>query len=211
MGKILKLGIVLFIITAVTGMILGGVYTITLKPIKVAKERETVQAMTETLPGATAFEYVGGVDNPGLVTAVSIGMKGDELVGWNYTVMPKGYGGLLEILVGVSKEGRLMAIKILNHSETPGLGAKAATEPFLAQFREKTVDRLAVTKADAASESEIHAISGATITSRAVAQGVNAALAYFNEHQSDSPKKIETDGTTSASQQESDTEEHENR
>lgn len=203
MGKILKLGLVLFIITAVTGMILGAVYTVTLEPIRIAKEREKVKAMAETLPGATVFESVDKEGGSELIKDISKGMNGGDLIGWNYTVMPKGYGGLLEIMVGVSKEGRLMAIKILNHSETPGLGAKAAAEQFLVQFREKAVNKLAVTKTGAASESEIQAISGATITSSAVALGVNAALAYFNEHQSDSPVEIKTDGMTSASPQES--------
>ena len=56
MAKILRLGAVLFIITAVTGLILGGVYTMTLEPIRSAKEKEKMAALAETLPEASDFE-----------------------------------------------------------------------------------------------------------------------------------------------------------
>lgn len=200
MGKILKLGIVLFIITAVTGLILGGVYTMTLEPVRIAKEREKNSAMAMTLPGATEFENVEIEGAPELIKEINRGTAGGELVGYNYTVTPKGYGGLLEIIAGVSKDGKLMAVKILNHSETPGLGAKAAEESFISQFREKTVTRFSVTKAGAGGDNEIQAISGATITSSAVAQGVNAALGYFGKYNSESPDRSEQpDAVTAAS------------
>lgn len=206
MGKILKLGVVLFVITAVTGLILGGVYTMTLEPIRVAKEREKTEAMAETLPGATQFESVGVVGSPELIQEINEGMSGGELVGYNYTVTPKGYAGLLEIIVGISKDGKLMAVKILNHSETPGLGAKATDEAFIGQYRDKDVRQLTVTKTVVASDSDIQAISGATITSAAVTRGVNAALTYFNEHQSVTPSKAGgIDSLSGASPGDSDT------
>lgn len=213
MGKILKLGIVLFIITAVTGLILGGVYTLTLEPIRQAQEREKNDAMTETLPGATEFASVEIGTGDETIKEIHEGTSNGQLVGYNYTVTPKGYGGLIEIVAGISKEGKLMAIKIIRHTETPGLGAKAGDKAFLSQFREKTVRRLTVTKSDAANDSEIQAISGATITSDAVAQGVNAALRHFWTVYSDSPGDLDEeqpDDITSATQQESETEEDEN-
>lgn len=200
MGKIFKLGVVLFIITAVTGLILGGVYTLTLEPIRAAKEREKIEALAQTLPGATEFAGVAIEGDHGLIKEVNRGTADGELVGYNYTVAPKGYGGLLEIIAGISKEGKLMAIKILNHSETPGLGAKAAEEPFLSQFHGKPVSHLRVTKTGATADNDIQAISGATITSSAVVTGVNAALTYFNKHQSNSPVALgDEDGGTGAS------------
>lgn len=213
MGKILKLGIVLFIITAVTGLILGGVYTMTLEPIRMAQEREKTEAMIETLPGATEFENVEIGAGDETIKEIHMGKSDGGLVGYNYTVTPKGYGGLIEIVAGISKEGKLMAIKIIKHSETPGLGAKADDEAFLSQFREKTVRRLTVTKSDAANEGEIQAISGATITSNAVARGVNAALRHFWTVYSDAPGDMgdePADAVTGATQQKSETEEDEN-
>lgn len=187
MGKILKLGVVLFIITAVTGLILGGVYTMTLEPIRIAQEREKTNAMIETLPGATEFESVEVAAGEDMIKEIHIGRSNGELMGYNFTVTPKGYGGLIEIVAGVSKEGKLMAIKIIKHTETPGLGAKADKDDFLSQFREKTVRNLVVTKTDVTSDNEIQAIAGATITSNAVAQGVNTALRYFRTVYSGSP------------------------
>ena len=169
MAKILRLGAVLFIITAVTGLILGGVYTMTLEPIRSAKEKEKMAALAETLPEASDFE---GMDSPldhSIIKEVNKGSANGETVGYNITVTPKGYGGLIEMVVGIDDEGKLIDIKILSHTETPGLGAKAADPAFSDQFEQKNVDM----------ENEIQAISGATITSSAVANGVNTALEYW--------------------------------
>lgn len=213
MGKILKLGIVLFIITAVTGLILGGVYTMTLEPIRIAQEREKTDAMTETLPGATEFESVEIGAGDDAIKEIYIGRSNGELTGYNYTVVTKGYGGLIEIVAGISKEGKLMAIKIIKQTETPGLGAKAGKEEFLSQFREKTVRRLTVTKNDVTNDSEIQAISGATITSNAVTEAINAALRHFRSTYSDSPDDMggeQPDAVTGASEQKTETEGGEN-
>ena len=179
MSKIIRLGVVLFIITAVTGLILGGVYTMTLEPIRTAKEREKMEALAATLPGATDFKTVKITGNPGIIKEINEGTSGGKLVGYTITVTPKGYGGPIEMVVGISSEGQLMDIRILTHNETPGLGAKAPDPAFSGQFKNRKVSRLNVTKTSAASDNEIQAISGATITSTAVVTGVNAALNYW--------------------------------
>ena len=92
---------------------------------------------------------------------------------------PKGYAGLITTVVGINNEGRVMDIKILSHSETPGLGAKAVEPAFAGQFKEKLAPQLSVTKTPPESDSQIQAISGATITSSAVVNGVNTALNYW--------------------------------
>lgn len=177
MAKIFKLSLVLFVITAVTGLILGAVYTVTLEPIRFTKEKEKMEALAATLPGATEFKQVELSDkSPHHIKEINEGSKDGELIGYNITVESKGYAGPIEMIVGISKEGELMDSKILNHSETPGLGAKAALPPFNEQFRKKQVERLVVTKNPPASADEISAISGATITSNAVVYGINAAL-----------------------------------
>lgn len=210
MGKILKLGIVLFVITAVTGMILGAVYTMTLEPIKAAMEREKTDAMIETLPGAVEFESVPVEAGEDMIKEIHIGRANGELIGYNFTVTPKGYGGLIEIVAGVSREGKLMAIKIIKHTETPGLGAKADKADFLSQFREKTVRNLVVTKTDVTSDNEIQAISGATITSNAVAEGVSVALQHFWTVYSDLPDDEQPDAVTGATEPKTETEGDEN-
>lgn len=182
MAKIFKLGAVLFAITAITGLVLGGIYTMTLEPISAAKEKEKMAALVETLPGASDFEEVEFSPENGIVKEVNKGSADGKAVGYNITVTPKGYGGLIEMVVGIDNDGRLMDIKILSHNETPGLGAKAAEPAFSGQFHEKKVEKIAVTTAPPAADNEIQAISGATITSKAVASGVNTALEYWTKN-----------------------------
>jgi len=181
-AKIIKLSIILFVITLVTGMILGGVYTMTFEPIQTAKQNEKMQALSATLPGATDFKPVTIKGNPGIIKEINEGSANGKLIGYNFTVTPKGYGGPVEIVAGISKEGRLMDIKILSHKETPGLGAKARDLPFAGQFRNKKAEELTVTKTAVSNENEIQAISGATITSKAVVTGINSAIAYWKQN-----------------------------
>lgn len=185
MSKIVKLGLILFAITAVTGLILGAVHTMTLEPIREAQAREKNEALASTLPGAQNFRQLEIDGEGGVISEVYEGEGGGDVIGYNFTVTPKGYGGLITLVVGVNNDGRVMDIKILNHSETPGLGAKAGEPAFAGQFREKLADELAVTKTPPESENQIQAISGATITSTAVTDGVNAALKYWRDRLKD--------------------------
>lgn len=186
MRKIAKLGAVLFGITVVTGVILGGVHKITEEPIRITNENKRLEALTATLPGAKDFKMPKIAFDPnGIITEVNIGTNGDELIGHNITVAPKGYAGLIKIVVGISKEGEVKGIKILAHGETPGLGAKAPEEPFSGQFRNKTADEFTVVKTEPAADDQIQAISGATITSNAVTTGVNEALKFWRDNLKD--------------------------
>ncbi len=215
MSKIIRLSLVLLLITAVTGVILGAVYTMTLEPIRKVKEREKMEALAATLPGAKEFKTLPLNGNPGIITEINEGSNGAEVVGYNFTVTPKGYAGPIELVVGVAKDGRVMDIKILKHGETPGLGAKAAEPLFAGQFKNKAVPRIEVSKTPPASDAEIQAISGATITSRAVASGVNTALDYWKANFADgaSPAAVSApamqdapDAVSSASKNEEDKE-----
>lgn len=182
MAKIIRLGLVLFIITAVTGLILGGVHTITLEPIRQADARAKNEALASTLPGAKDFKALELKDGAGIVKEAYEGTADGKLVGYNFTVMPKGYGGLITLVVGMKPDCQVTAIKILAHNETPGLGAKAVDEAFTKQFKFKKVEELFVTKTPAEAENQIQAISGATITSRAVVSGVNASMNYLKKN-----------------------------
>jgi electron transport complex protein RnfG len=182
MGKIMKLSVVLFVITALTGLILGGVYTVTLDPIREAKEKEKMAAFAETLPGARDFTHIECKGDQSIIREINKGSSDGKTVGYNFTVTPKGYGGLIEMIVGIDAEGRLMDIKILSHTETPGLGAKAAEPSFTRQFHEKAVRKLLITKNEPVADDEVQAISGATISSSAVVVGVDAALDYWADN-----------------------------
>lgn len=88
-------------------------------------------------------------------------------------VRTRGYGSEIELLVGIDKRGAVSGLKVLSHRETPGLGAKITAPAFLGQFQGKKItDRIAV-------KEDIDAITGATVSSRAVCKGVRDALEKF--------------------------------
>ena len=120
-----------------------------------------------------------------LITDVQQSSKNGKPNGYIYTVTPSGYGGKVTLMVGISKDGdKITGIKVMNHSETPGLGAKSTEPAWQAQFKGKPLkDALVVTKQEAGKPNEIKAITAATITSRAVVTGVNAAREdYMKNH-----------------------------
>ncbi len=181
-NSIFKLGLILFVITAVTGAILGAVHEVTSEPIRATQERLRQEALKATLPAADTFSSVPLAAEGEGVLEVSEGTKDGQTVGYNLTVKPKGYAGPIELIVGISREGLITGIKILNQSETPGLGANATLPSFSGQFAEKKAQELSVTKSPPQSDAEIQAISGATITSTAVTSGVNNAVKYWKAH-----------------------------
>ena len=122
--------------------------------------------MEAVLP-ADAYEEVEYTGGDPLVTAVY--KAGDA--GYVVQVAPSGFGGVLDVMVGVNTDGTCSGVSIISHSETSGLGANATKEDFRSQFVGKS--NVAVTK----DGGDIAALTGATITSRAVCSGVNAAIA----------------------------------
>ena len=169
---ILRLTATLLAICAVVALALAGVNAIAAEKIAENKEKKTKEALQQVLPGAAVFEEISFTDASGLVTKV----YQDFAVGYAVEVAPNGFGGAITMMVGVSFEGKVLGISIISHAETPGLGAVAAagTDKGVA-FREQFKGLISgITIGDG--ENQIAAISGATISSKAVADGVNAAL-----------------------------------
>ena len=161
-----QLVIVLFAISAITALLLGLVNMITAPQIAINNQKKTDDAMAAVLPADsyTQVEYTGG---NALVTAVY--QAGDA--GYVVQVAPSGFGGNLDIMVGVGTDGTCTGVSIISHSETSGLGANATKPAFRDQFVGKS-GTVAVEK----DGGDIVALTGATITSRAVSEGVTAAL-----------------------------------
>lgn len=184
MKENLKLGFILFVVTAIAGLFLGGAYTITKEPIEKQALLEKNQAMQEILPSAETFE-LSKIELPEgtAIKEVNEGLKGSEVVGYAIKVTPKGFGGLIDMMVGISAEGKIDGIKILSHGETPGLGANATNISFYGQYKDKSTEsKLEVVKAGASGDNQIQAITGATITSKAVTSGVNEAIDFFTSN-----------------------------
>ncbi|WP_125154693.1 RnfABCDGE type electron transport complex subunit G [Clostridium rectalis] len=175
-----KLGLVLLIIAAICGLILGGVSEVTKEPIAVQNKKTLDEANAEILPSAKTFEESKGFSPEGIVLGVTEGKDGSDLKGYTIKVAPKGYAGAIEMMVGISTEGKVTGIKILNHSETPGLGANAPEPKFSGQYKDKEAKQLEVVKGSASADNQIEAITGATITSKAVTNGVNEAIQFYD-------------------------------
>ena len=167
------LSAVLLAISIVVALILAFTNSITEQKIAENTVKEQQAAMQAVLPEATEFEDISY--SSGNVKAVYQALDGDKIVGWCVNVTPNGYGGAMDIMVGVSPDMTLSGIKVVSNSETAGLGAKCTDESFSSQFAEKKAP-VSVIKNGEATDSEIVSITGATITSVAVTDGVNEAI-----------------------------------
>ncbi len=207
-GSMLKDALILFAITLLAGLILGAVYQVTKEPIAVQKEKAKQKACAEVFQDAASFEAIAVVAQEGENGAapsneetvylpegwaeqgfegVDIGevMKaldgGGNVLGYVITVNDhEGYGGDIEFMMGVRNDGMLNGISLLSISETAGLGMRAE-EVLKPQFAGKTAESFTYVKSGAAGDDQIDAISGATITTNAVTNGVNGGLYYFRE------------------------------
>jgi len=193
MKDILRLGITLFGICAVSALVLGVTNNITAPVI----EKRNIQSSNESrkivLPDADDFKQLEGV-NSDVVIEVYEGIKGGEVIGYTIKTSSKGYGGTIESMIGISKDGKITGVEIGNHSETPGLGSKATEPAFKNQYLDKdTSNALLVVKGSANNDNEISAISGATITSNGVTSGVNDAMKIYNEKLSGNGDKTTQD------------------
>lgn len=183
MNNIVKLGLNLFAICAVAALLLGVTNKVTAPVI----EQRNIQANNESrqivLPDASEFSEVASSEYEnidGIVAEVHEGKSGSEIVGYTVKVLPKGYGGAIELIVGISLEGNVTGINVGNMTETPGLGAKVKEPEFKDQFTGKPASEITLVKGSSSLENEVSAISGATITSNAVTSGVNVAIELFN-------------------------------
>lgn len=186
----LMLGLKLLIITAIAGLVLGWAYKITLEPIKQQDIKTNNLAMKEVLPSANDFKKIAS-DTPEAGEDFKIKLDPNSGVkevnkadgaGYAIKVGTKGYGGEILMMVGVGEDGKIGGIKILSHTETPGLGAKAPEPAFSKQYENKSIDKpLKVVKGSASGDDQISAITGATITSNAVTDGVNKAVEFYTK------------------------------
>ena len=171
MREIAKVAFRLFLIMILAGLCLGATYTVTKDPIAQQELLQQEADRRAVLPEAATFEEVA-IEPTGAVTACFRGLsESGEPCGYALSVTASGFGGDIAMTVGV-----VTGVRIGTHSETPGLGAKAADDSFLSQFTGKGGE-LTVNKNGAQNDSEISAITAATITSRAVTSAVNEAVA----------------------------------
>ena len=169
--EILRVGLILFIITAVAACVLAVVNNITAPVISEREQSKFNAAMAEVLPAGDSFEEVPLEVSEG--TSITKFYESDA--GFVVMAEPNGYGGAISMVVGVDKDLKVTGISIISQGETAGLGAKCLERDWQEQFIGKT-ENIEVSK-NGASGNQIDAISSATITSKAVTKGVNDAIA----------------------------------
>lgn len=195
-NKIIKDALALTLITLVAGVALGGVYEITKDPIAKQEAQAKAEAYEQVFTDAAAFEAVEMDDTLTKTIRDQLDQEGykaqsieevmraedqsGETLGYAFNVVTsEGYGGDIQFSMGVQNDGTLNGISILSIGETAGLGMNADTPAFKDQFVGKQVEKLQYTKNGATQDDEINAISGATVTTNAMTNGVNAGLCAF--------------------------------
>lgn len=183
--------IVLFAITLIAGILLGFVYELTKVPIAEQEKAAKIAAYQEVFKDAASFEAVDYSEEEATeilaadyaresIDAVMQALDGSgNCLGYVITATSnEAYDGNLQLSVGIRMDGTINGISFLKLTESAGLGMEA--DPVLKeQFADRQMEQFVVTKIGAAASNEIDAISGATITSKAVTNAVNASVEYF--------------------------------
>jgi electron transport complex protein RnfG len=170
--EMIRLSGILCAITLVAALLLAFVNKITAPEIQKAALVASENAMKQIIPEAESFEKEN--------EAVSKAMKSGEVIGYCVTVETSGFGGKIEMMVGIGSDDTVKGIEILSHSETAGLGAKATSSDFKDRFKGKKPN-LTVVKTQTESVEQVQAITGATVTSRAVSDGIRNAYEIVKE------------------------------
>ncbi len=174
MRKMMELPVKLAVMMLIAALCLGATDMITQEPIA-RQERALAEALrVEALPGASSFtlEALPGGAPESLLAAYS------APEGYVFEVSAGGFGGPIAVTVGISSGGTVAGVRIGTHAETPGLGAKATDEAFYGQFTGKPARPLSVVKSGVGADT-VQAITAATITSQAVTDAVNDAVAAY--------------------------------
>lgn len=172
--EILKPTLTLFIICLVTALLLAVTNMLTHDKI-IEMNRQTESASRQVvLPGTTEFE--NSKDG-----TYAVGKSGGAITGYVFTTKTKSYGGDLNIMTGIGKDGKVKGVVILTISDTPGLGLNAQKESFRSQFYQTAPEKGFTLVKSGAADGQINAMTGATITSKAVTECVNQAVTKYQQ------------------------------
>lgn len=193
--KIVHDALILTAFTLVLGFILGAVNEITKEPIAAANKAAQDAAYREVFADAASFEENADFTAQKAAEIIADSeYTSDEIIGVanalddagnviGYVINVTSHEGSqadITFTVGIQNDGTINGYSITSISETPGLGMLVNEEDFKKQFNDKSAEAFTVVKSEPASDTEIESVTGATISSRAIANGVNACLVYFN-------------------------------
>jgi electron transport complex protein RnfG len=184
MRKVLQLGVTLAICCAIAAFGLSYTYGKTWGLIEKQIQENRLKAARKVLPAVEGNEGLRELSDvvpqiKGKVEMIDRIFEGRDpqgnVAGFAMQVLPRGYGGPIVLMVGIGPDGTVIDTAVVEHKETPGLGTEIENPVWKKQFAGKSKDSvLAINK-------DIDAISGATISSKAMLRGVKGALAAHSE------------------------------
>ncbi len=190
MGELLKLSVILTLICGCSAFSLGLAYKQTKGPIAEQQRLKKVRALKAVFEGYDMADLLfvdlkAGKDkkNMDMLRRFYLIQKDGEHAGVAFEVSSQGYGGNIQLVVGVTAQDNISGVKVISHAETPGLGANIATEKFTNQFRGMSLDKTVwkVKKVGG----DVDQVTGATISSSAVLKAVHDGLQFAAEHKTE--------------------------
>ena len=179
--SVLKPAIVLFLFTAVSALIVGFMHTITYEPIAEQALRREQEAVASLIPLSQANERIA-IDLPQDITVYRVDASfdaGGDILGYVFFAASPGYSGAVRLLVGFEPDGTVLGVRVISHTETPGLGSVIAGAPFINQFDGLIAPIYRVMNPQG--QNEIAHIAGATMSVDAVLRAVNEAWEIFSQ------------------------------
>lgn len=187
----IKLGVTLFVITAVAAGVLAFSNDMTAPIIAEREKQESFGALSKIFENADDFveidaEKLTEIQSTNTtVNEVLEAKSGDETIGYAFKVASGGYGGDINIIVGINRDNTIAGISIGSHGETPNIGDRINRPEFADSYKGKTTTEKLTAVGSPSAENEVQLISGATVSSFGVLTGVNDAnnayLTYFSD------------------------------
>ena len=173
MREIVHLALRLLAFCLAAGLLLAATNALTKGPIAYQADLTAQNARKQVLTEASSFQKLSGGGDPAYphLTAVYEGVDKDGVVGYTFSLSPMGFKAVIEMTLGINKNGAITALSVDSQSETAGLGTKITTDSYLRQYQGAAADSATLTE-------QIDGITGATVTSKAVVSAVGEAVSY---------------------------------
>jgi len=175
MKEMIRYGLVLALICMVASGLLAAVNHFTQPRIIALAQSQEEATLLELLPMSSSFTAIKSKDEVLYYKGYD---KNKQLAGVVFKASAKGYSSVIETMVGLTRDGKITAIKIISQNETPGLGNRVAEPDFISQFRAKDITGL----------NQVQAITGATISSKAVINSVTQKAKDMQELLKNEPR-----------------------
>lgn len=173
--EVVRPAVTLFAICLVITLLLAATNLMTRNKIAEMNKQTESASRQLVLPGATSFEDSADA-------SYAIGKKGSDILGYVFTTKTKSYGGDMSVMTGIGKDGKITGVTILSINDTPGLGLNAQNDSFRNQYKQTAPEKgFEVIKSGSAQDGQIEAMTGATITSKAVTTCVNDAVKAYQK------------------------------